>query len=194
MALKPFAHPETSVYFVASLVCKVKILASCSITESDLCIVFQSLPKIRKQQRFQHLATTGCWFFSSVFMFFTFWLSSGDAGSSVAHLIQSSCEYVEWPVQTKIPAPKVNINESSESSDTFVTTSLPPSVISLAILIYQPIHVVQYSGVGKCPFLGICFTSPSTIAWRLYPSRVMFNWDIYQPRFNIKNKPGLINP
>jgi hypothetical protein len=25
------------------------------------------------------------------------------------------------------------------------------------------------SGVGKCPFLGICFTSPSNICWKLYP-------------------------
>ena len=38
-------------------------------------------------------------------------------------------------------------------------------------------------GVGTCPFLGICFTSPKQISVGYYipNSRVMFNWDIYQP-------------
>ena len=30
-------------------------------------------------------------------------------------------------------------------------------------------HFPMESGVGKCPFLGICFTSPSNICWKLYP-------------------------
>ena len=36
------------------------------------------------------------------------------------------------------------------------------------------------TGVGKCPFLGICFTSPLNICWKLYPQKLgdVNHWDI----------------
>ena len=45
---------------------------------------------------------------------------------------------------------------------------------------------IPRTGVGKCPFLGICFTSLHIFVGYYIPnSRVMFNWDIYQPLQNV---------
>ena len=45
------------------------------------------------------------------------------------------------------------------------------------------------TGVGQCPFLGICFTSRNQISVGDYiPNNRMFNWDIYQPLFKIFNE------
>ena len=45
------------------------------------------------------------------------------------------------------------------------------------------VNQLWFTGVGKCPNLGICFTSLSSICWRWSIPNiwVMFNWDIYQP-------------
>ena len=47
------------------------------------------------------------------------------------------------------------------------------SILCLADPIYvRVIFLSNYTGVGKCPFWGICFTSPSNICWKwckLYP-------------------------
>ena len=36
----------------------------------------------------------------------------------------------------------------------------------------NPTKIPFITGVGKCPFLGICFTSPSNICWKLYPQHL----------------------
>ena len=42
--------------------------------------------------------------------------------------------------------------------------------------------------VGKCPFWGILFPSPSNRCWRFIPNSGVFTWDIYQALFKLSWK------